>query len=117
MSERSEFIILTQRLSNSGRWTVVEDIMDLVLQIHYSCKGAVSALAALLAVGGIPPAPCSEPHRQGPVQSDVQHVKPERPVGLTPQSCDVISGGSAGIPGSSAHVWHLFGFRLIVMGM
>lgn len=110
-SESSGFVILTQRLCKSGQWTAVKDIMDLVLQVHYSCKGAVATMAALVGQGCIPPAfCCSEPHGQRPVQSNVQQVKPERPVGLTSEACDAISSGSAGARGSSVPVWHLFGF-------
>lgn len=47
--ESSEVVILTKRLCEIGCWTVVEDIMDLVLQVDYSCKRAIFSLAVLLA--------------------------------------------------------------------
>lgn len=47
-AESSGFVILTQRLCKSGQWTAVKDIMDLVLQVHYSRKGAVATVAALV---------------------------------------------------------------------
>lgn len=85
--------------------------MHLVLQVHYRCKGAVAAVAALVAQGRVPSAfCCSEPHGQRPVQSNVQHVEPERPVGLTSEAGDVVSSGGAGGRGSPVPVWHLFGF-------
>lgn len=109
--EGSGYVILTQRLCESGQWTVVKDIMDLVLQVHYSCKGTVATIAALVAQGCISSSfRCPEPHGQRPVQSNVQHVKPERPVGLTSEACDVISRESAGGSSSPGPGWHLFGF-------
>lgn len=89
--------------------------MDLVLQVHYSCKGATLTVTALVGQGCVPPpSSCSQPHGQRPVQSNVQHVEPERPVGLTSEACDVVSSGSAGGGGGAAPARHLFGLGLVV---
>lgn len=115
---------LTQRLGQCGFSVAVENIMNLVLQVHNSCKRPVTApTASLLVWRSTFVARCSEPHRQRPVQSDIQHIKPERPVGLTPEPCDPVCfllrargwryGRRWGREGNSLHVWLLFGLWFV----
>lgn len=120
---------LTQRLCQSCCWAAVENIMNLILQVHNSCKWAVTApiplCTSLLVKRSIPVACCSKPLRQRPVKKNIQHIKPERPVGLTPEPCDVVSsqlrargwrdGRKRRHKGNSLHVWLLFGMWFIEM--
>lgn len=120
---------LTQRLRQCGCWTAVENIMNLILQVHYSCKRPVAApitlWAGLLVKRSTSVAGCSKPHRQRPVQGNIQHIKPERPVGLTPEPRDAVSsllrargwrhGQRRRSKGTSLHVWILFGLWFIEM--
>ncbi len=115
---------LTQRLRQCGCWTAVENIMNLILQVHNSCKRPVTAhITSLLVKRSTSVACCSKPHRQRPVQSNIQHIKPECPVGLTPEPCDAVSTlirdrgwrdwWRRRRKGNSLHVWLLFGLWFI----
>ena len=86
---------LTQRLCECGCWAALENVVNLVLQVHDGCERPVAApvtwVTSLLVESSRSVARGSEPHGQRPVQSHVQQVKPERPVGLTPEPRDAVS--------------------------
>lgn len=86
---------LTQRLCQRRCGSVMEDIMNFVLQVHNSCKQPVATTITLSpwppVKGSASVAWCTESHCQRPVQSDIKHIKPECPVGPTLEPCDTIS--------------------------
>lgn len=114
---------LTQRLCQSCCCTAVENVMNLILQVHNSCEWAVPAHVTLsagpLVKGSVTVACCSKPHGKRPVQSKIQHIKPECPVGLTPEPCEILStprrargwndGWRRRYEKNSSHTWLLFG--------
>lgn len=120
---------LTQRLCQSCCCTAVENIMNLILQVHNSCKQAITAhitlFTSLLVKGSITVACCSKPHSKRPVQSKIQHIKPECSVGLTPEPCEILSsllrargwndGWRRRYKRNSLHIWLLFGLWFIGM--
>lgn len=64
--------------------------MDLILQVHNGGEGSVAAFQLLLLRPGTAVARGSQPHGQRQVESHIQQVKPEGPVGLTPEARDAL---------------------------
>jgi len=106
---------LTQRLGERGRRAAAEHVVNLVLQVHDGGKRPVAsgAAAAVLPKGSGPVARRPEPRRQRPVQSRVQHVKPERPVGPTPQPREAGGRRRGGRRRRAGSCRLLFGLRMV----
>lgn len=66
--------------------------MNLVLQVHNGCKRSVATAFILLPVmRSAAVARRPESQRQRPVESDIQHVEPERPVSPTAEPREAVS--------------------------
>lgn len=112
---------LTQRFSQRVCWAAVKDIMTLILQVHNSCKRPVTVpVTSSLWVKRSTFVVCrSKPHCQRPVQSNIQNIKPERPICQTPEPCDAVSflqrvGHGMRHWGNFLNIWLLFGLWFIV---
>lgn len=100
--------------------------MDLILQVHDGGEGAVAAFQLLLLLRTVvsPRTGASVEHGAQPpgqrqVQSHIQHVKPESPVGLTPEAHDALrcqerADGQRGGPGGRC-LWLLLALGAVEM--
>lgn len=103
--------------------------MNLILQVHDGGEGAVAAFQPLLLLRllrtVVSPQPRarvargSQPYGQRQVQSHIQHVKPESPVGVTPEARDALrcqerADGQSGTP-CGRSLWLRLALRAIEM--